>query len=168
VKTSRPERLKIQFELIAERDMAYSQLPVGVPWYRRESYDKIRSIPGCDLGGDFEDWEIRARRLFTVLRTTGQPIVRVLLEPEDIVNYAKNTGTTHISATVRTEIANQKLADSEVVPVLEIFVECPSCRETYAFPGGVINVALGVEISCRCGLVLQGMVAATEQITSGH
>jgi hypothetical protein len=148
--------------------MAYSQLPIGIPWYQRDSYEKIRSIPGCDLGDDFEDWEIRAHRLLIVLRTTGQPIVRVLLEPEDIANYVKNTGAEHISATIRTEIANQKLADSEVLPVLEIFLECPSCRETYAFPGGVINVAGGVEIGCRCGLVLQGMAASTEQITSGH
>jgi len=148
--------------------MAYSQLPIGIPWYQRDSYEKIRSIPGCDLGDDFEDWEIRARRSLTVLRTTGQPIVRVLLEPEDIANYVKDTGAEHISATIRTEIANQKLADAEVLPVLEVLLECPSCRETYAFPGGVINVAEGVEISCRCGLVLQGMVAAAEQIALGH
>jgi hypothetical protein len=168
MQTMRLDRSNIQLEWIAECDMAYSQLPIGVPWYQRESYEKIRSIPGCDLADDFEDWEIRARRLFTVLRTTGQPIVKVLLEPEDIAEYVKNTGTEHISATIRTELANQKLADSEILPVLEIFVECPTCRETYAFPGGVVSIALGVEISCRCGLILQGMAAVADRIASDH
>jgi hypothetical protein len=51
--------------------MAYSQLPIGIPWYQRDSYEKIQSIPGCDLGDDFEDWEIRARRLLTVCARQG-------------------------------------------------------------------------------------------------
>jgi hypothetical protein len=148
--------------------MAHSQLPIAVPWYRRESYAKIRQIPGCELRDEFDDWEIRARRLFSVLRTTGQPIARVLLEPDDISAYIKNTGAEHISATVRAEIANQKLAESEELPVLEVFVECPSCRETYAFPGGVVRVAVGVEIGCRCGMILQGMVDGMEHLNSDH
>ena len=142
--------------------MIHSQSPIGVPWYRRESYEKIRNIPGCDLCDDFDGWEIRARRSFAFLRTSGQPIVRVLLEPDDIALYVRETGTAQISATIRAHIANEKLAKSETLPVLEVFVECHSCRTTYSFPGGVLTVAVGVQIDCHCGTVLLGMTATPE------
>jgi len=144
--------------------MIHSRSPIAVPWYREESYEKIRNIPGCDLSDDFDDWEIRAQRSFTVLRTSGLPIVRVLVEPDDIALYVKETGTTQISSTTRALIANDKLAKSEVLPVLEVLVECPSCRASYSFPGGVLTVAAGVEIGCHCGMALQGMTGTPDSL----
>ena len=137
--------------------MAVSQTPIAIPWYRPSSYEQIRNIPGCDLREEFEDWEIRARRAFALLRTTGRPVVQVLLEPGDVHSYMSERGTGIVSATSRAEIANNKLAASEELPFLEVSIECPSCRAAYVFPGGVLGIAAGVEIGCACGLTLQGL-----------
>ena len=135
--------------------MAYARLPIAVPWFRRESFEQTKTIEGCDLRGEFDDWELRARRLFEVLRTTGQPLVRVFLEPRELSEFAQSTGAVVITAAVRADLANLKLARCETIPLPEALVECSFCRQTYPISGGTLIAGFEVEIACNCGAIIR-------------
>jgi hypothetical protein len=135
--------------------MAYARLPIAVPWFRRESFEQTKAIEGCDLRGEFDDWELRARRLFEILRTTGQPLVRVFLEPKELSEFAQNTGAFAITAAVRADLANDKLARCEELPLPETVVECSFCRQTYPISGGVLIVGFEIEVACDCGAIVR-------------
>jgi hypothetical protein len=148
-----------------DSDMARSHLLIAVPWFERESYERTRHLPGCDLRGDFDDWLIRARRLLEVMRTTGLLVVRVTLEPDELSDFAKSTGAPAITASVRSELATAKLARSEEIPVPEVPLGCPICREEYNVPGGIVTAGLAVEIACKCGMFLRQVPAADMRAT---
>ena len=136
-------------------DVENPYLLIAVPWFRRESYEQIRKLPGCDFYGEFDDWEIRAQRLFEVMRRTSNVLIRVFLEAQELSEFAKKIGATAITASVRTSFANAKLTLGEEMPVPDVPINCYNCRRTYAVPGGVLTMGVLVEIGCACGGILR-------------
>lgn len=132
--------------------MSHIPRAIGVPWFRRESYDRIRSLPGSDLRDTFEQWEVRADRMFNVMYAAGQPVTRIVLEPEELSAFAEEIGADAITASVRAELANRKLEkkQSEKKPaVADLF--CPRCGKHHSYPEGTMRVVEAIQISCECG-----------------
>jgi hypothetical protein len=131
-----------------------SQIPrtIGVPWFRRESYARIQNLPGNDLKDSFEQWEERTLRMFNVMLSAGQSLTRVLLEPNELLAFAREIGAEAITANVRAELANRKLEkkqQEEGSPVSEIF--CSKCGKRHAYPEDVMRVVEIMQITCECG-----------------
>jgi hypothetical protein len=131
-----------------------SQVPrtIGVPWFRQESYARIQDLPGNDLKDSFEQWEERTLRMFNVMCAAGQPLTRVLLEPNELLVFAREIGAEAITASVRAELANRKLEKKrqEEGPALsELF--CAKCGKRHAYPEEVTRVVEIMQITCECG-----------------
>ena len=131
-----------------------SRIPsaIGVPWFRRESYDRIQSLPGSDLRDSFEQWEERAHRMFNVMYAAGQPVTRVVLEPEELRAFAEEIGADAITASVRAELANRKLEkrqSEKKLAVADLF--CPRCGKHHSYPEGTMRVVEAIQIPCECG-----------------
>ena len=132
--------------------MSQNPRTIGVPWFRQESYDRIRNLPGSDLRDSFEQWEERTLRMFNVMCSTGQSLTRVVLEPDELFAFAKEIGADAITANVRAELANrklEKLPQEEGQAGLDIF--CSKCGKRHAFPEDVIRVVEIMQIACECG-----------------
>jgi hypothetical protein len=134
------------------RNMSHIPSAIGVPWFRRESYDRIKTLPGSDLRDSFEQWEERAHRMFNVMYAAGQPVTRIVLEPEELRAFAEEMGADAITASVRAELANRKLEkrQNEKKPaVADLF--CPRCGKRHSYPEGTMRVVEAIQISCECG-----------------
>ncbi|MES2292142.1 MAG: hypothetical protein V4527_02470 [Pseudomonadota bacterium] len=132
--------------------MSQNPRAIGVPWFRQESYDRIQNLPGSDLRDSFEQWEERTLRMFNVMCSTGQSLTRVVLEPDELLAFAKEIGADAITANVRAELANRKLEkipQEEGQAGLEIF--CSKCGKRHAYPEDVIRVVEIMQIACECG-----------------
>ena len=82
------------------RNMSHIPSAIGVPWFRRESYDRIQSLPGSDLRDSFEQWEERAHRMFNVMYAAGQPVTRIVLEPEELRAFPHDALSMTLPSTV--------------------------------------------------------------------
>ena len=132
--------------------MSQNPRTIGVPWFRRESYGRIQNLPGNDLKDSFEQWEERALRMFNVMCSAGQSLTRVLLEPNELLAFAKEIGADAITANVRAELANRKLEkmrQEEGPAVSEIF--CSKCGKRHSYPEDVMRVVEVMQITCECG-----------------
>ena len=131
-----------------------SQIPrtIGVPWFRRESYDRIQTLPGSDLKDSFEQWEERTLRMYNAMCSAGQSLTRVLLEPNELLAFAREIGAEAVTTNIRAELANRKLEkiqQEEGPAVSEIF--CSKCAKRYAYPDDVMLVLEIMQITCECG-----------------
>ncbi len=125
---------------------------IGVPWFRRESYGRIQTLPGSDLKDSFEQWEERAQRMFNVMHAAGQPLTMVLLEPEELRTFAREIGAKAVTANVRAELASRKLEKTQIeeTPLLsDLF--CSKCGKRHSYPEGVMRVVEAIQITCECG-----------------
>ncbi len=130
--------------------------PIGVPWFRRESYDRIQNLPGSDLKDSFEQWQERADRMYNVMHSAGQSMTRVLLEPDELRAFAAEIGAEAITASVRAELANRKLdkqqqqQQQEEGPILHDLL-CPRCAARYSYPEDLVRVVETIQVTCECG-----------------
>lgn len=132
--------------------MSQNSRTIGVPWFRRESYDRIRNLPGSDLRDSFEQWEERALRMFNVMYSAGQALTKVPLEPDELRAFAEEIGADAITANVRAELANRKLEkkqQDERPPDSEIV--CAKCGKLHAFAEDVLRVVEFLQVTCECG-----------------
>ena len=132
--------------------MSQNQRTIGVPWFRRESYDRIQNLPGSDLKDTFEQWEERALRMFNVMHSAGQSLVKVPLEADELRAFAGEIGAEAITANVRAELANRKLEkkqQEERPPDSDIF--CAKCGKHHAFAEDVMRVVEILQVTCECG-----------------
>jgi hypothetical protein len=125
---------------------------IGVPWFRRESYPRIQNLPGSDLRDSYEQWQERAERMFNVMHSAGQPLTRVMLEPDELKRFAREIGVEAITASVRAELANRKLEEKQLAdgPVPCDLV-CHKCGKQHSYPQDILRVVEGLQISCECG-----------------
>ncbi|MES2254815.1 MAG: hypothetical protein V4559_07210 [Pseudomonadota bacterium] len=132
--------------------MVQSARVIGVPWFRRESYPRIQGLPGSDLRDSYEQWQERAERMFNVMHSAGQPLTRVMLEPDELKHFAREIGAEAITAGVRAELANRKLEQTQRVddPVPCDLV-CTKCGKQYSYPQELVRVVEGLQITCECG-----------------
>jgi hypothetical protein len=125
---------------------------IGVPWFRRESYPRIQTLPGSDLKDDYEQWQERAERMYNVMHSAGQNLTRVVLEPEELKRFAREIGAEAITANVRAELANRKLEQKQQVddPVACDLI-CVRCGGQYSYRQELVRVVEGLQITCECG-----------------
>jgi hypothetical protein len=66
-------------------------MPHVAPWYRREDYDRIRSImdDGSKLPPSFDEWERVAKAQLAAAATHGIEIKPVILEPDEFLAYCE-------------------------------------------------------------------------------
>jgi len=64
-------------------------LVVGLPWYDRADYERIREImvDGQNLPASFDDWQAKAQRLEAEQRRVGRTTVRAHIDPEQFVAW---------------------------------------------------------------------------------
>ncbi|MBS0282657.1 MAG: hypothetical protein JSR25_15935 [Proteobacteria bacterium] len=132
--------------------MVQSPRMIGVPWFRRDSYPRIQSLPGSDLKDSYEQWQERAERMFNVMHSAGQKLTRVVLEPDELKRFAQEIGADAITANVRAELANRKLEEMHQVDdpaPCDLF--CIRCGSQYSYPQELLRVVEGLQITCECG-----------------
>lgn len=132
--------------------MVQSPRMIGVPWFRRESYPRIQSLPGSDLKDSYEQWQERAERMFNVMHSAGQKLTRVVLEPDELKRFAQEIGADAITANVRAELANRKLEEKHQADdptPCDLF--CIRCGSQYSYPQELLRVVEGLQVTCECG-----------------
>jgi hypothetical protein len=142
--------------------MVQSPRKIGVPWFRRESYSRIQSLPGSDLKDSYEQWQERAERMFNVMHAAGQPLTRVMLEPDELKRFACEIGAEAITAGVRAELANRRLEQKQRMDdPAPCDLVCAKCAKQYSYPVDLLRVVEGLQISCDCGGRLRRPVPKT-------
>lgn len=144
--------------------MVQSPRMIGVPWFRRESYPRIQNLPGSDLKDSYEQWQERAERMFNVMHSAGQKLTRVVLEPDELKQFAHEIGADAITANVRAELANRKLEEKQQVDdpaPCDLF--CIRCGSQYSYSQELLRVVEGLQITCECGGRLRRPPAAMQK-----
>jgi len=132
--------------------MVQSPRMIGVPWFRRESYPRIQNLPGSDLKDSYEQWQERAERMFNVMHSAGQKLTRVVLEPDELKQFADEIGADAITANVRAELANRKLEEKQLAnDPAPCDLICIRCASQYSYPQELVRVVEGLQITCECG-----------------
>ena len=73
---------------------------VGVPWYRREDYGKIRSVmeDADSLASSYDQWLLAAESSEAEARRVGIEVVRVTIEPEAFTQWCLERGAARTRA----------------------------------------------------------------------
>lgn len=75
-------------------EMPVTSPVIGLPWYTRESYARLREqmADGAALPADYDVWRQSAEQNETVGRASGLSIVRVPIEPEPFAEWCRAKG----------------------------------------------------------------------------
>jgi hypothetical protein len=67
---------------------------VGLPWYKREDFDALRSwfTDGGKFPKTYDEWLRAAEMRESQLRANGTRVVRALIEPEPFNRWCANQG----------------------------------------------------------------------------
>lgn len=81
---------------------------VGIPWYRREDWERLMEIfEDADILHDtFEDWRKDAGNTEGSLRRQGQIVVRAYIDPEAFPDWCRAKGV-GIDAQARAQFASE-------------------------------------------------------------
>lgn len=81
-------------------------LGIGIPWYRRADYERIREIMAQrdPVPDSFDEWETQAKRVETHYQRGGQTVVRVYIDPQNFVAWCALRNL-HIDAEARMAFA---------------------------------------------------------------
>jgi hypothetical protein len=68
---------------------------MGIAWYRREDYDRLRRIfsDGANLPQHYDDWLKLAEKLAERLKNQGQAFQRVYIDPDTFPDWCARTGS---------------------------------------------------------------------------
>jgi hypothetical protein len=82
---------------------------VGLPWYRREDYQRIREMmtDRHNLASSYETWLAAAENNETVGRGAGLQIRRILIEPEAFARWCAAKGLEPDAAARRDYVADK-------------------------------------------------------------
>ena len=83
---------------------------LGVAWYRKEQWERLRSVSSDRDGLEttFEEWEEMAKRRFNELRIAGQTVEKVDVDVEELVIWCKGRGM-EIDGKARSRFAAERL-----------------------------------------------------------
>lgn len=92
------------------RKGAASYTKVGLGWYNREDWDRLREISEDrdQLEETFEEWEASALSALQDIQSTGQQIERVLVDPEQLLSWCNEKGVA-VNASSRAEYVGRLL-----------------------------------------------------------
>jgi hypothetical protein len=82
---------------------------IGLPWYRREDYSRIREMMADrhNLASTYETWLAAAENNETVGRQAGLHVTRILIEPEAFAQWCAEKGMEPDSAARRDYVAEK-------------------------------------------------------------
>lgn len=82
---------------------------IGLPWYRREDYLRIREMMADrhNLASTYETWLAAAENNETVGRQAGLHVTRILIEPEPFARWCADKGVEPDSAARRDYVAEK-------------------------------------------------------------
>src|SRR5687767_3308506 len=87
---------------------------IGLPWYRREDYPRIREMMADrhNLAPSYENWLAAAENNESVGRQAGLHVTRILIVPEAFAQWCTEKGVEPDSAARRDYVAEQHSDDA--------------------------------------------------------
>ncbi len=74
---------------------------IAVAWFRREDYDRIREICDDEMIPNFGEWEAKMTDMIASLKARGIRGEKMVVDPDDLLAFAKARGVTSIDTKVR-------------------------------------------------------------------
>lgn len=68
---------------------------VGVPWFTAETWPRLLEVSGADadnLPDTYEEWLAVAEPRFAQHVANGMPLVRVLIDPDELLAWCEDNG----------------------------------------------------------------------------
>ena len=78
---------------------------IGVPWFTPETFERVRSISDDDTLDTFTKWEERAERNFGRLLANGLYLEKVLIDPDELLAFARERHGGKINDIIRHDFA---------------------------------------------------------------
>lgn len=88
--------------------MAIVPRAVGVPWFRREDYDRIRDVCEDELPATFDEWEKMIQGRYDQRVSAGMPLEKVMIDPDELVAFAAGR---KIDGSIRAELAVRRIME---------------------------------------------------------
>ncbi|MCG6203672.1 hypothetical protein LPW26_03400 [Rhodopseudomonas sp. HC1] len=81
---------------------------MGIPWYERDSYDRILQVmqDAHVLPATFEDWQQLARKVERTGQSSGTIVVRAVINPDEFVAWCRGRRL-NVDAEARMTFANE-------------------------------------------------------------
>jgi hypothetical protein len=83
---------------------------VALAWFRAEDYDRIREICTDEMIPTFAEFEAKMERAIPEFEARGVRLEKVIIDPDELIAFAKQTGASTIDTRVRTVFAANLLA----------------------------------------------------------
>ena len=77
----------------------------GVAWFRPEDYQRIRKISHDEMIPTFELWEAKMTNFLADKQTPGVILEKVIVDPDELIAFAKRFNGGKIDAKVRSAFA---------------------------------------------------------------
>ena len=84
---------------------------IGVAWFRREDYQRIREISDDEMHPTFEQFEAKMAEKLSQFEAPGIILERVIIDPEELLAFAKSAHGGKINSQVRSAFAAWKVAE---------------------------------------------------------
>jgi hypothetical protein len=87
---------------------------MGVGWYRKEQWDKLRSVSADanNLEKAYEEWQANAENVLLSLRAGGADAVKVEIDVEELIRWCQEKKRA-VNSKSRSEFVVQQLMRSE-------------------------------------------------------
>lgn len=167
---------------------------VGVPWYRKGDFDRLRGLfaDGARLHKTFAEWSEAARALEAQLESQGHRVVRVEINPEEFVEWC-SAHDIALNAEARMRYANEcaylekRFGDAQVevhrraqqtTEIIEryatpVFTVRPDSRLDFEGSGLLVHLegrhylvtAAHVLDACELGCIIRGAEGAGQDLS---
>ena len=84
---------------------------IGVAWFRREDYQRIREISDDEMHPTFEQFEAKMAERLPRLNAPGVILEKVIIDPDELLAFAKATYGGKINGEVRSAFAARKVME---------------------------------------------------------
>jgi hypothetical protein len=91
--------------------MTFKPRAVGVAWFRREDYQRIRDISDDEMQPTFDDFEAKMAKHLPRFETPDVIIEKVIIDPDELLAFAREFHGGKIDSKVRGEFAARRVAE---------------------------------------------------------
>jgi Asp-tRNA(Asn)/Glu-tRNA(Gln) amidotransferase B subunit len=78
---------------------------VAVAWFRREDYERIREISDDEMQPTFIEYETKMAELLARFAARSIAYEKVIIDPDELVTFAKSINAGKIDTKVRSQLA---------------------------------------------------------------
>ncbi len=79
--------------------------PIAASWFRAEDYQRIREISDDEMIPTFDEFEAEMTKKIAELAARSLIIEKVIIDPDQLLAFAKSIDATTIDANVRSKLA---------------------------------------------------------------